>query len=52
MLFEGEARIFDYLDRAAVRALVEEHLSGRANRRLLVWSLLNVEWWLRGFTEG
>lgn len=48
MLFEGEARIFDYLDRAAVRALVEEHLSGRANRRLLVWSLLNVEWWLRG----
>ena len=42
-LMEGEARIFDYLDRDIVRRLVGQHLSGEENRRLLIWSLLNVE---------
>jgi asparagine synthase (glutamine-hydrolysing) len=46
-LFNGHARIYDYLDREAVRGLVEDHLSGRENRRLLIWSLLNVEKWLQ-----
>lgn len=43
VLMEGTPRIYDYLDRAAVTRLVEDHLSGRENRRLLIWSLLNVE---------
>lgn len=37
------ARIYDYLDYEAVQSLVDDHLSGRQNRRLLIWSLLNVE---------
>ena len=37
------------LDRDAVHALVDEHLEGRQNRRLLIWSLLNVEQWLATF---
>jgi len=41
------ARIFDYLDYDAVQSLVSDHLSGRQNRRLLIWSLLNVEGLLR-----
>jgi len=49
MLMERDARIYDYLDADAVRALVAEHLDGRQNRRLLVWSLLNVEQWLATF---
>jgi hypothetical protein len=32
-----------HLDYEAVMALVDDHLSGRQNRRLLIWSLLNVE---------
>jgi len=43
------ARLFEYLDRGAVAGLVEEHLDGRQNRRLLIWSLLSFEWWLRTF---
>ena len=43
------ARLFEYLDRGAVAGLVEEHLDGRQNRRLLIWSLLSFEWWLRSF---
>ncbi len=41
--------IYDYLDRDAVHGLVDDHLDGRVNRRLLIWSLLSVEEWLRAF---
>jgi asparagine synthase (glutamine-hydrolysing) len=40
------ARIYQFLDRDAVQGLMGEHLSGSVNRRLLIWSLLNVENWL------
>ncbi len=46
-LLEGKPRIYDLLDRKAVTGLVEEHLRGEQNRRLLIWSLLNVEAWMR-----
>ena len=26
---------------------IHDHLSGRVNRRLLIWSLLNVEYWIQ-----
>lgn len=42
-LMNGNARIYDFMDRAVVRDLISEHLDGRENRRLLIWSLLNVE---------
>ena len=45
-ILNGNARIYDILDRQAVIALVEEHLRGEQNRRLLIWSLLNVEAWM------
>jgi len=48
-LFNGHARLYDYLDRGAVAALVDDHLEGRENRRLLIWSLLNVEKWLQSY---
>jgi len=52
-LYRPRARLFDYLDRASTLALVDEHLEGRHNRRLLIWSLLNLEEWLAVFTgEG
>lgn len=47
VLFENEALIYQYMDKQAVRRLVGEHLDGRENRRLFIWSLLNVEQWLR-----
>lgn len=48
-LFSERARIYEYLDERAVRRLVEDHLEGRENRRLLIWSLLSVENWLHTF---
>ena len=51
LLFNGEARIYEYLDRNAIQSLVNEHLEGKQNRRLLIWSLLNFEWWCRKFLD-
>ena len=45
-LLGGHSRLYDLLDRETVASLVNEHLEGRQNRRLLIWSLLNVEQWL------
>ena len=42
-LLNDRARIYEFLDRRAVQRLVNEHLTGAQNRRLLIWSLLNVE---------
>jgi len=51
-LVDGKARIYDWLDRATVGRLIEDHRSGRENRRLLIWSLLYLETWCRVFLEG
>ena len=49
---DPNARMYAFLDAATVRRLVEEHLAGRENRRLLIWSLLNFELWCRIFLDG
>ena len=46
-LFTDDARLYDYLRRDTVERLVREHLDGKQNRRLLIWSLLCFEWWVR-----
>jgi asparagine synthase (glutamine-hydrolysing) len=46
ILMDGTPRIDAYFDRATTHRLVNEHLSGRQNRRLLIWSLLSFEHWL------
>jgi asparagine synthase (glutamine-hydrolysing) len=42
-LLMGHPRLYEYLDADAVRELINQHLDGRENRRLLIWSLLNIE---------
>lgn len=41
-LFNDRARVYEYLDGDVIRELIEEHLHGKENRSLLIWSLLNV----------
>jgi asparagine synthase (glutamine-hydrolysing) len=48
-LLDPAAGIYDFMDRAAVGELIDDHLQGRQNRRLLIWSLLYVEEWLSVF---
>ena len=48
-ILDPRANIYQFMDYSAVHSLVDEHLSGSQNRRLLIWSLLSFEWWLKSF---
>lgn len=43
------SKIYSYMDKKTVCKLVQEHMSRKVNRRLLIWSLLNFENWLQLF---
>jgi asparagine synthase (glutamine-hydrolysing) len=45
-LFESNSPLYDYLDRSTVQRIVQRHLDGEENRRLFIWSLLNVHSWM------
>ena len=48
-LYGGHPRIYEFLDAVSIQELVNDHLEGRENRRLLIWSLINLEEWCRRF---
>jgi asparagine synthase (glutamine-hydrolysing) len=52
VVYDPRSRIYDFLDPGVVQELVAEHLSGQTNRRLLIWSLLCFETWLRTFADA
>jgi asparagine synthase (glutamine-hydrolysing) len=51
-LLDRNAKVFDILDRGVVTELLNDHLEGRANRRLFVWSMLYLEEFLQTFMSG
>lgn len=51
-LMNSDANIYGWLDRNTVQQLVNDHLMGVQNRRLLIWSLLNVEAFISEFEAG
>ncbi len=42
-LLGKSARIYQYMDYLTVQKLLNEHMEGKRNRRLLIWSLINFE---------
>lgn len=49
LLRNPKARVYDYLAPEYVNAVLDDHCAGRVNHRLLIWSFLSFEWWLRQF---
>jgi asparagine synthase (glutamine-hydrolysing) len=52
MLLDERSLSRGWFEPAAIRRTIEEHLAGRVNHRLLLWSLLSFEWWCRLFLDG
>ena len=52
LLYNKNARIYEYIQPEAAMGRLEQHLSGRKNDRLFIWSLLSFEWWLKTFMRG
>ncbi|WP_058188534.1 asparagine synthase (glutamine-hydrolyzing) [Terracidiphilus gabretensis] len=48
MLLDPQSHIFDYLQSAAVRALLDQHRSGASDHHKILFSLVVLEEWLRG----
>ncbi len=48
-LLQSNARVNEIFDGLTMERLLGEHLSGNKNRRLLVWSLLNIEAWMKEY---
>lgn len=48
-LLNKNARINEYLDPKTIQQLVGEHLEGKQNRRLFIWSLLSTEEFLEQY---
>ena len=49
IIFEDTNKFHAYLDQKTVRSIVNEHLCGKQNRRLFIWSVLNFEEFLNQF---
>ena len=47
ILMSKKSPIYDYVEFGVTNNLIEEHLSGKENRRLFIWSLLNLDAWMR-----
>ncbi|MDQ3666116.1 MAG: asparagine synthase (glutamine-hydrolyzing) [Acidobacteriota bacterium] len=52
LLRNPKAMIYEFLNQEYVTELLDEHCSGRVNRRLLIWSMLSFEWWCQCFLKG
>jgi asparagine synthase (glutamine-hydrolysing) len=50
-LMDGDSPIYEFVDRKCARKLIDDHVQGRSNRRLLVWSLLSLDQWCRTFID-
>jgi len=51
-LLAKNAPLYDYLDQHAVVGLVNEHLAGEKNRRLMVWAFLYLDMFMERFMSG
>ena len=51
-MLNDDSAMYEYLNPTSVRGLVDDHLEGRENRRLLLWSLLTFEHWCQTFLNG
>ncbi len=50
-LTNKNSMIYEYMEYNAVKNLLSDHLNGRNNRRLLIWSLLNFDEFLNKYQD-
>lgn len=43
--------IYEYLDKKSVEDMFQRHVSGKENKRLFIWSIINFEEWLQCFMK-
>ena len=46
-LLDSHSKIYSFFSKITVEKILEEHFRGVKNRRLIIWSLIYFEFWLR-----
>ena len=52
LLLNKKAAYSDFINPKYVEKVIDEHLNHNINHRLLIWSLINFEWWCRIFLDN
>ncbi len=52
LLLNKKAVSSEFINRRFVTDMIDEHINKKVNHRLLLWSLMNFEWWCRIFLNG
>lgn len=52
LLLNKKSLISEFINSNYITKTVEEHINKRINHRLLIWSLMNFEWWCKIFLNG
>jgi asparagine synthase (glutamine-hydrolysing) len=42
----------EFINQSFITKMIDEHIDKKINHRLLLWSLMNFEWWCRIFLNG
>lgn len=49
IISDQNAPIYQYIDKKSAEKILKKHISGEENKRLLIWSIINFDEWLRLF---
>lgn len=52
LLLHKKTASSEFIHPAFVEHVIDEHINKKINHRLLLWSLMNFEWWCRIFLNG
>jgi asparagine synthase (glutamine-hydrolysing) len=52
LLLDKKTVSSEFVNPKYVEGVIEEHINHKVNHRLLLWSLMNFEWWCRIFLQG
>jgi asparagine synthase (glutamine-hydrolysing) len=49
LLLNNKTVSTEFINKEFIEKMIHEHIDKRINHRLLIWSLMNFEWWCRIF---
>lgn len=52
LLLHKKTASAEFINQDYIRQIVDEHTNKKINHRLLIWSLMNFEWWVRIFLNN
>ncbi|MCF8356947.1 MAG: asparagine synthase (glutamine-hydrolyzing) [Melioribacteraceae bacterium] len=52
LLLSKRAASSEFINQVYIKQVLNEHFNNSVNHRLLIWSFINFEWWVRLFING